>query len=281
VSDEVDAEILAANGGFDVLTTNLTAFQKDVDAKLSELDELEESVGLAVDKKLKPIADNFALIDKLKLTYISNPKIPVFRHNWWHTHHHGISWFDGNKGRSFGGVAPSSWTDGNHCANDMNADLKYMKRLFTTRGVADTYGVNICSEVFIMYSSTTGRVCGSLWRIKNTKSSPIRWNPEYMYTSFGGWGEYASVSLNGANTMRHHCNYNWCRRRIDMDLPSNSKGDRISTIIFISMGSGNNGCSEGNHQRSNGHHFNDNSLELPNGLEYVDDLDTASGSWKN
>ena len=120
VSDEVDAEILAANGGFDVLTTNLTAFQKDVDAKLSELDELEESVGLAVDKKLKPIADNFALIDKLKLTYISNPKIPVFRHNWWHTHHHGISWFDGNNGRSFGGVAPSSWTDGNHCANDMN-----------------------------------------------------------------------------------------------------------------------------------------------------------------
>jgi len=276
----LDDEIKAADASSDALSATLASFSKNVTDKLASLDTLPTEIAEVVTDKLKPIASNFDLLDRMQLTHYGNPKVPVFRWNTWHTHQANFGWMDGNNPRSFGGHHPSSWTDGNARAKDMNGDLKYMQRLFVERGTADQFGASLCQETFIMYSSTTGRVCGSLWRIKNVASSGITWNPEYMYTSFGGWGEYASASVNGADTFHSHCNYSWCRTNINFNIPSNSQKNRVSTVIFISMGSGDNGVSEGLHQRTNGHQFNDNSLVLPDGLEYVDDLDVATGNWK-
>ena len=264
------------------LGDKLSDFQRKVDTQLATLDTLPDKIGAQVDDKLAPVATSISVLDRLKLTYLSDPKIPVYHWNWWQTHQHSAtSWFDGNNGRGYGGVSPSSWTDGNYRAWNMNNDFKYIKRLFIRRGTSDEYGASICQELFLMHSSTTGRMCGVVFRIQNTKKDQaVGWNPEWMYTSWDGWSEDASVSMNGQSTFRNWCNFNWCRSNINMNIPANSDGNRISTIIFVSSSSGAHHMGHSNHERANINQFNDNSLKLSEGLEYRDDLDTITGNWK-
>jgi len=264
------------------LAKSLDEFQGEVDQTLETLEQVPVTVQKQIDGKLGPISNGINVMNRLKLTYLSNTKIPVFRWNWWHTHQHSAtSWFDGNNPRGFGGVHPSSWTDGNHRAWDMNNDIKYIRRLFIRKGTANKYGASVCQDTYLMHSSTTARMCGVVFRILNTKKGQkINWNPEWMYTSWSGWSEDASVSMNGASTFRNHCQYSWCRNKINMDIPANSEGTRITTVVFVSSSSGPNGNGHSNHQRTNVMQFNDNSLSLKEGLEFRDDMDVATGSWK-
>jgi len=265
------------------LDAKLADFQVEVDAKLATLSALPDVVAATVAEQLKPIDAHLGIISRIETTYLANPKVPVFRWNWWHTHQHSAtSWFDGNNGRGYGGVKPGDWTDGNKRAWDMQTDIKYIARLFIQKGNAGEYGGSVCQDVYIMHSSTTARMCGVVFRIVNTKKNQnIGWNPEWMYSSFSGWSEDASVSLNGASTWRNHCDYSWCRSQINMNLKSNGQGTKINTIIFIAGSSGPHHMGHSNHERANIVQFNDNSLKLPDGLEYLDDLDTATGNWKD
>jgi len=160
----------------------------------------------------------------------------------------------------------------------MQADVKYMQRVFTQKETANKYGANICSESFGQRSSTDGLVCMALFRIKNTGTSTIRWSPAITMTSYHGWSETASISVNGNNLIGNKdCNHE-CQFTPSLQIPANSQKNRISTAIFASTSS-----------HANGHYsqwratlllFRDNSLALPNNLEFVDDLDTMTGSWK-
>merc|ERR1719272_1302987 len=98
-------------------------------------------------------------------------------------------------------------------------------------------------------------------------------------TSYHGWSESASISINGNNHIGAKDCSHQCRFTPTFNIPANSQKNRISTVIFISTGSYdyNRG---GTASRSTLLLFRDNSLSIPNGLEFVDDLDTITGSWK-
>jgi len=236
---------------------------------------LEKSLSETVDEKLKPIAGAEKAIAALKTTRYANPKIPVFRVAEWHTYNQRF-WHDGNRGNAFGGVAPSQWTDGSYRADQMNNDFKYLARLYTKTQTASTFGGTVCAEMFGMTSSTNGLMCSALFRIKNTGKSTVQWKPKHTMTSFTGWGEVASISVNGNNQIGNRNCQSECRDRQDtLNIPANSAGDRVSTVIFISSSSYPSG-----YWRSTLLIFGDNALALPTNLEYVDDLDTVTGAWK-
>merc|ERR1719345_167402 len=290
LKDKVDksntATTAAVNKAKSDTTAALNKAKSDTDKALSKSRSdaatanalLEKKISGSVTDKLKPFEGTEVALTSLKRTYHSNPKIPVYRVARFFTHHPQFSWFDNNDPSGYGGVNPSTWTDGNARADMMNADVKYLQRVFTQKETSNKYGANICSEMFETYSSTNGMVCMALFRIKNTGTSTIRWAPPITMTSYTGWGEAASISLNGNNLIGTKNCYYECRFTPTLQIPANSQKDRISTAIFASTSS-----------HPYGHHnqwraalllFRDNSLELPNGLEFVDDLDTITGSWK-
>jgi len=236
---------------------------------------LKKSLTDAVDEKLKPIAGAEKAIAALKTTRYNNPKIPVFRVAEWHTYNQRF-WHDGNTGNAFGGIRPSDWTDGSRRADQMSNDFKYLARLFTKTATASTFGGTVCAEMFGMTSSTNGLMCGALFRIKNTGKSTVRWSPKHTMTSFTGWGESASITVNGNNQIGNRNCQNECRDRKDaLNIPANSAGNRISTVIFLASSS-----YPSSYWRSTLLIFGDDALTLPDNLEYVDDLDTVKGAWK-
>merc|ERR1712166_967191 len=264
-------------------TAALNQAKSDTDAALEKSKKdaaatnvvLKKSLTDAVDEKLKPIAGAEKAIAALKTTRYNNPKIPVFRVATFHTYNQ-RRWHDGNRGNAFGGIAPSDWTDGSRRADQMSNDFKYLARLYTKTATASTFGGTVCSEMFGMTSSTNGLVCGALFRIKNTGKNTVRWTPKHTMTSFTGWGESASITLNGNNLIGNRDCHNECRDHQDgINIPANSAGNRISTVIFVSTSSYPSG-----YWRSTMLIFGDNALALPTNLEYVDDLDTVEGSWK-
>jgi len=82
----------------------------------------------------------------------------------------------------------------------MAADFKYLQAIFkqTITGSA-SWGLNVCSDYFLMYSSTDGAVCAALFRIRNSVSAAVAWAPTFSYTAYSGWGERASLAMNGVN----------------------------------------------------------------------------------
>jgi len=239
---------------------------------------LSRDIVATVDTKLKPFEGTDKVLANLKNSYLSDPKIPVYRIGKWWSYNPRVSWFDSNSPDMFGGVNPSRWSDGNARADMMANNWKQLKALFTKKETADKYGANMCSEAYGQFTSTTGFTCGVIFRIKNTGTRSVRWAPAVTMTSWHGWSETASISLNGNNLIGNRdCNH-MCRFSPSMDIPANSAGNRISTVIFISTGS-----YEYNHYsrwRATLLIFRANSLALPNGLEYVDDMDVLEGPWK-
>jgi len=289
LSDKVDKSNTATTAAVDKAKSDTTAAlnqaKSDTDTALDKSKSdaatanaaLEKKISGSVTDKLKPFEGTEVALTSLKRTYHSNPKIPVYRVARFFTHHPNFGWFDSNDNRLYGGKHPSEWTDGNAKAYQMQSDVKYLQALFTQKETSNKYGANICSEGFEQHSSTTGMVCGALFRIKNTQTSSVRWAPPVTMTSYHGWSETASISLNGQNLENRDCNH-MCRFTPSMNIPANSQKNRISTVIFMSTSS----YSYGHHDswRASLLLFRDNSLELPNNLEFVDDLDTITGSWK-
>ena len=120
-------------------------------------------------------------------------------------------------------------------------------------------------------------MAAALFRIKNTTSGAIGWSPHFHYTCYAGFSERASVALNGANSWNSggsHCGVS-SETSVTLSIPAG----RTSTVIFVSTS-------------SIAYYYppvqiralilaiGDNTLGLPAGLEFVDDLDTATGGWE-
>jgi len=279
----LDAQVQDLDDKLDDLEDKVDKSVTDADASIEKFKKdaaatnvvLKKSLTDAVDEKLKPIAGAEKAIAALKTTRYNNPKIPVFRVAEWHTYNQRF-WHDGNTGNAFGGIRPSDWTDGSRRADQMSNDFKYLARLFTKTATASTFGGTVCAEMFGMTSSTNGLMCGALFRIKNTGKSTVRWSPKHTMTSFTGWGESASITVNGNNQIGNRNCQNECRDRKDaLNIPANSAGNRISTVIFLASSS-----YPSSYWRSTLLIFGDDALTLPDNLEYVDDLDTVKGAWK-
>ncbi len=185
-------------------------------------------------------------------------------------------WIWGNDANMFAGVHPSQWTDGNYSAGHMSSDKEKLRTLFNKKGYAN-WNANVWADVFFQYSSTTGKVVMALFRVRNSTKSNITWKATWRYTAYSGWNEYASVAVNGSNKFHGNCGGSSCGRTDSLVIPAN----RVSTVIFVSTSSQNYSWGYSIQIRKVLLGFYNNSLKLPAGLEFVDDLDTAANGWNN
>jgi hypothetical protein len=181
------------------------------------------------------------------------------------------SWAFGNRSDLFGGVTPQNWTDGSYRPVHMSANSDILRTLLYRRDYAPPTAM-MFSQAFDSYSSTNGWVYIALFRIRNTAGRTVTWIPRFFVTSYGGWSEYAGVAINGTEVWssggsNYGADYN---TSVSISVPR----DETSTVIFSStttpQGSG--------EMRYLQFGFIDNTLNLPAGLEFVDDLDTIEGN---
>jgi hypothetical protein len=196
---------------------------------------------------------------------------PTYRWAVWSTYWEGSGWMHNDDPALFGGVNPSSWTDGAAHAASISGDKEVQSALFNKTAFARRNS-NVWSESWRAYSSTNGKMAGALFRVRNNTSSDITWTPYFWYTSFASWGELASVTLNGEDTWASNddCGIG-CSASLSLTIPAS----RTSTVIFVSGSSPDTG-----EFRSVTLGFYNDCLVLPEGLEFIDDLDTATGGYE-
>jgi hypothetical protein len=198
----------------------------------------------------------------------------IYRWQVWSTYYNGCGWMMGNRAELFGGVAPSQWGDGQYYAYQMSSDKTYQQTFFTNKGYA-MYNAMVYAEYWRHYSSTDSRQCAVIFRVKNTTSSAITWTPYFYYCSYTGWSEAASLTLNGANNWTAGNNSTSSTASVSLSIPA----QRTSTIIVIAASYEECGCCTSGRAVQLG--FYNNSLSLPTGLQFVDDLETATGGWES
>ena len=204
------------------------------------------------------------------------PKPPSFRWNVFEVYDQNWGWFMGNDASLFMGVAPSNWGNGNFRADQVTSSKDLLRSFFINKAYAGSKALVYAESYTHWNSSNQGKHCAVLFRVKNTTASAINWQPTWYFTNYGGWSEAASASINGANTysMTSDCYSGNCNTSPTFAVPAN----RTSTVIFV------NGSSPG----PGGSRFYNTSIlcaftniALPNGLQFVDDLDTAADGWDN
>jgi hypothetical protein len=197
----------------------------------------------------------------------------VIRYNVVDTYLETSGWAAGNNPAMFGGVNPSSWTDGNALASHMSADAETLRTLFT-RKVYPGKNALVSSERWVDQSSTNGKVTVALMRIKNSTGNAIDFTPRFYFTAYQGWSERASVALNGQNIWNTGSDYHWNNTAaVTLSIPAN----RTSTVIFVVPSSPPWSTRRYLFRVTMLAFYND-SLHLPEGLSFVDDLETVSGN---
>jgi hypothetical protein len=197
----------------------------------------------------------------------------VYRWATFHTYFEAAGWLFGNDATLFGGVNPSTWTDGNALASYISSDKNLQRALFTQKGYPGANAL-VYSEVEAYYgSSTNGRVVLVLFRVRNTTSSYISWTPYFYYSQYSGWGQRASVALNGG-TWWTGGDTPGAQAAVSLSIPPL----RTSTVVFVSQSGPPVAYYE--YLRATILGFYNNSLNLPAGLEFVDDLETATGGYE-
>lgn len=193
----------------------------------------------------------------------------IYRWQVFSTYDQAHGWIGNDDAALFGGVKPSVWTDGNGTADQMSTDMEVLRTLFTNKGYSGKNAV-VVADTWRSYSSTNGKVAVALFRVRNTTGSAITWTVKSHHTCYAGWGEKASIALNGASAWDSGgANLGAAAgpQTTGISVPANG----ISTVIFQSSSSSPSGDS-----RTVFLAFSDDCLQLPAGLEYVDDLDTAT-----
>jgi hypothetical protein len=226
------------------------------------------------------VADNFSAAGNLTITgnlIVSKPikGVPTATYRWgmWDTYMNCNDWMHGNAAGLFGGVNPSNWSNMATAAN-MSSDKNVLAALFARKGYARS-AANVVSEQFQNGGnySQVGRFAGTLMRVRNSTGAAITWTVKYVYTSYAGWSHQASAAVNGTLVWQsgNDC-ANGCEQSVAITIPAN----RTSTVIFVSSnGPGQRGGVMGMLG------FRHPTLTLPDGLEYVDDLETAANGWDN
>jgi subtilisin-like proprotein convertase family protein len=204
----------------------------------------------------------------------NNPTVsaPTYRWAEFNTFDQQADWFASNDANLFGGVNPSNWSNGNATGGNLSADKEILRGLFNNKKVIAKNSL-VCADIWPYYSSDNGKMCGALFRVKNTTQGDIVWKPQFYYTSYSGWSEIASVAINGSNIWSSNNNaYSNSAATVSVTVPKN----RVSTVVVMSASS----PGYGNSMRTTFLGFYNNSLALPSGLQFVDDFDTATGGWE-
>jgi len=202
------------------------------------------------------------------------PSRTIYRWAVWSSYNQPCCWFggqgDGNPSL-FGGVRPQRWGDGGGYAAEMSSDKDTLQALFVNKGYAGANAM-VWAESWKIYSSTNSKHVGALFRIRNTTANNITWNVYAYMPCYGSWGNNCSVALNGSNIWNTSGNYwSYTTHSWGLTIPPN----RVSTVIFIAANS-----IPSSDMMTTFLGFYNNCLNLPAGLEYVDDLDIATGGWE-
>ena len=244
------------------VTQSTDGFMSSVDkVKLDNLENLNLSAGNGIE--LLGTAPNITINATSK---------PCFRWNVFHTYMNDVGWVFNNNSLMFGGVEPSIWTDGNATAVNISSDKEVQRTLFNKK-IYPGMNAMVYSNVYTQYSSTNGEIVVVLMRVKNTTSSNINWDVSFYYTAHSGFSEKAGIALNGVNIATYTSSGNSTET---LTIPAN----RTSTIIISSSSALGKDLGSGIYVRHCGLGFYGDCLALPSGLEFVDDLDNATGGWE-
>jgi hypothetical protein len=202
----------------------------------------------------------------------------VYRWNVFDTYDNGSgAWLFNNASDLFGGVNPSSWTDNNAVASSISSSKDVQRALFTRKGYPGKNAL-VLSDTRIQVSTTDGKIVAVLFRVNNSTASSIPWTLQFWYSAYQGWGEVASVALNGVSqSMSTSEQTSGTSASVQLSIPAG----RTSTVIVVSS-SGGPPLSVGGtlFERATVLGFINNSLDLPAGLAFVDDLETATGGYE-
>ena len=198
-------------------------------------------------------------------------KAPLYRWATWSTYDYWSGWVQSDQGANFGGVTPSQWGDSNAVAWSMNGSKDVLRTLFNKEGKIYK-NTNVWSEGWRNYSSTNSKHLGVWLRIKNTTTSDVTWTPHFWYTSGTGWGMKSSITVNGGSNWQANDAHGSTSTNVGLSIP---KGRTSSVVFAIASQYGQSGefCYL---QLS----FINDSLTLPQGLEFVDDFDSSTGGWE-
>jgi hypothetical protein len=186
-----------------------------------------------------------------------------------------FSWLFANSAAVFGGVTPLGWSEGSATAESLTADKDLQRSMLTQKGYPGRNAL-VLSDTRVQHSTQDGKLVVILFRVKNTTAQPIVWQPHFWYSANGAWGEVASVALNGVNVYTDNTPSSGTLGTPSLPIPPN----RTSTVVFVSGSGIAQFFGDSNHYyRSTVAGFIDNSLALPTGLEFADDLDTATGGY--
>lgn len=197
-----------------------------------------------------------------------------------------IDWLLGNEPGWFGGVRPSDWVFG-ATAGRISPDKAIQRQLFTRRGYGAA-NANLHSEVYLSVDDgtlrlSTSRVFAALFRVRNTTDAIVPWPVAFVHTcaTFGSGNRtrMASIALNGVDVWTsagQRCGRSERLASVTLDIPSS----RTSTVVFVSQASERGSVTGTVAEKTLVMAFRGASLALPPGLEFVDDLDTASGGYE-
>ena len=199
----------------------------------------------------------------------------MYRYAVWSTHDQAHGWFASDNAAMFGGVQPSVWGDGG-MAHQLSSTTEVLRTLFNRSGPSIGTVQNAVVEAVEhkSYSSTNSRHAGAVFRVRNNTSNDISWTVHWYRTSHASWAERASLALNGQNIWESaNNNYGATSGAANtLTIPKS----RTSTVIFVVGSSPPSGEYRGTFLA-----FYNNSLKLPDGLEFVDDLDSKADGWDN
>jgi hypothetical protein len=289
--DMVVSQVSAVHALFQFTGDRVDAVESDLAAVLSQSDSISEKNDAILSTQSNNILNQYsgllAKVSKLDETLgtfdfdtylelvnllwkqgIYNPSRPVYRYNVFSQYAQNSGrWYADNNAALYGGIAPSSWT-GTATANSVSGNKDIQRSFFIYKGFGG-WNTNVWSEEWYSYSSTNSRSIALIFRIRNTGNTDISWGVNFYHSSYGGWQDYASLAVNGALDWSSSASCGFCNIGRTLTIPKN----RISSVIFVA-GSGDPSSS----MRTLLLIFHNNSLKLPEGLEYVDDLDYVQGT---
>jgi hypothetical protein len=198
----------------------------------------------------------------------------MYRWGPWSCYTEWYGWFHGNGSTELsGGIAPSNWSDNGYRAYQMSASKDVLCALFNQKGYCKNNSL-IYARHYRSYSSTDARFVGACFRIKNNNTSASSWTMYWYFSCYGSWTNYASVALNGSEL---YVNTSNCNTSSSASFTVSIPANRTSTLILVSSGCYMCGCCQ--YPWGIVLAVYNNSLQLPSGCEYVDDLDVASDGW--
>ncbi len=157
-----------------------------------------------------------------------------------------------------------------------------LRTFFTQTGSGGSNSL-VWAEEWTQWTNTHGKFLGLMFRIRNRASANVTWPLTFEFSSASNYQEATSITLNGVLQFNSEwpglpwTNFRQCAPSCKHTLALAIPPSRISTVMFmVASGSGPSAVSNRNLYLA----FTDNSLRLPEPLDYIDDMYTSQGGFE-